>query len=300
MASAQPTVVGIAVDATSVYWTNLVSSGTVMKAPLGGGSPVTLAFGQDYPYDVAVDGTSVYWTNTGSASGDGSVMKTPLGGGTQTTLASGLVGPRGIAVDSTSVYWSDMIGSYADVMKAPIEGNIVGSTPTTIYVSNQSNIFCIAVDATSIYWGSTGPSTVMKAPLGGGEPTTLAALSTTGQSNFFGIAVDATSVYWISEFSRTAGGSSGGAVMRIPLGGGTPITLASGQYEVDCIAIDALDVYWGDGYGNVKKVPLGGGALTTLVSGKGTSTKCLAMKVDATAVYWSNDSDSTVMKVSPK
>ena len=60
---------GIAVDATSVYWTNY-EGGTVQKVGLGGGTPVTLASGQATPYDIAVDATSVYWTNLG-----GTVMK---------------------------------------------------------------------------------------------------------------------------------------------------------------------------------------------------------------------------------
>jgi hypothetical protein len=76
---------GIAVDATSVYWTNEYSSGTVMKVPTGGGTPTTLASGQSYPQGIAVDATSVYWTNDIS----GTVMKVPTGGGTPTTLASG-------------------------------------------------------------------------------------------------------------------------------------------------------------------------------------------------------------------
>jgi hypothetical protein len=59
------------VDATSVYWANHNSAGTVMKVALAGGSPVTLASAQSDPHGIAVDATSVYWINNG----DGTVMK---------------------------------------------------------------------------------------------------------------------------------------------------------------------------------------------------------------------------------
>lgn len=63
------------VDATSAYWTTQTA---IMKAPLGGGTAVTLASGQSGPVKVVVDATSVYWTNEGTVANnlaDGSVVK---------------------------------------------------------------------------------------------------------------------------------------------------------------------------------------------------------------------------------
>src|ERR1035437_6373467 len=68
LASNQDTPYRIAVDATSVYWTN--AGGSVMKVALAGGSPVTLASNQFNPQYIAVDATSVYWTSPN----DGTVM----------------------------------------------------------------------------------------------------------------------------------------------------------------------------------------------------------------------------------
>ncbi len=75
---------GIAVDATSVYWTEN-DTGMVMKVANAGGTPTTLASGQSGSDGIAVDATSVYWTNNGTYANsynDGTVMKAAIGGGT--------------------------------------------------------------------------------------------------------------------------------------------------------------------------------------------------------------------------
>jgi hypothetical protein len=45
-----------------------------MRVPIGGGTPVTVAGGQDFPYAVALDATSVYWTDSPN-NATGTVMK---------------------------------------------------------------------------------------------------------------------------------------------------------------------------------------------------------------------------------
>ena len=65
----------------------------------------------------------------------------------------------------------------------------------------------------------------------------------------YGIAVDSTSAYWTNSGGGVAT-SGDDAVMKVPLGGGTPVMLASRSYsalgprEALGIAVDATSVYW--------------------------------------------------------
>jgi hypothetical protein len=59
--------------------------------------------------------------------------------------------------------------------------------------------------------------------------------------------VDATSVYWTDEGTVN---TSNGAVMKVPVGGGTPTALASATQTLPlrpyAITVDSTSVYWTD------------------------------------------------------
>jgi hypothetical protein len=162
LASGVPDPLGIAVDSANVYWVNAGTTssvdgratrtwngdGSVMKVPIGGGTPTVLASGLSGPYGIAIDGTSVYWTNVG----DGTVMKVGLDGGAPLVLASAQYDPMGIAVDATSVYWTvDWVppGGCGAVMTAPVDGG-----PTLLLAPDPGAPLGLAVDTTSVYWTS--------------------------------------------------------------------------------------------------------------------------------------------------
>ena len=74
------------------------------------------------------------------------------------------------------------------------------------------------------------------------------------------MAVDGTSVYWTSD---------AGTVMKVPLTGGTAITLASDQDGPSGIVVDDASIYWTNaGSGTVMKLARAGGPPLTLVSGQ--------------------------------
>lgn len=202
----------IAVDSTSVYWTELglgINTGTVKKVGLNGGTVITLASGLSSPEGIAVDATSVYWTEWGSGTfGNGTVKKVSLNGGTVTTLASGLDSPISVAVDSTSVYWAD--GNDRSVKKVGLNGGTI-----ITLASDQIYPNAISVDSTSVYWTEASGGAVKKVGLNGGTVTTLASVSTLpviGPLYPQGISIDSTSVYWIDA---RLGEANSGAVWKV-------------------------------------------------------------------------------------
>jgi len=93
-------VYGLAVDPSSVYWTDYYA-GTVMKAALDGGAPAQLAGDQSGPLGVVVDAEHVFWTTYLG----GTVMRSDLDGSNLTTMADGQIRPYSIVDDATALYW---------------------------------------------------------------------------------------------------------------------------------------------------------------------------------------------------
>jgi hypothetical protein len=118
LASMQSAPGALALDGTNVYWTNIgqltsgglpmPGTGSVMQAPLAGGTPVTLATMQYVPLGIAVSGQTVYWAEF-TLSAPGNIMSVPVGGGTAMTLVANVKDPFGIAVSGGSVYWTDNV-----------------------------------------------------------------------------------------------------------------------------------------------------------------------------------------------
>jgi alpha-tubulin suppressor-like RCC1 family protein len=256
----------LAVDSTSVYWT-----------------------------DPGCDEGTV-----GGCHQSGDVMKCAVGGcgGLPTTVDSVAGGPHpfvffgALAVNSSSVYFSA-----STLQSCPTDG--CDGSPTTRFAyataadaGDQSQFAAngIAVDSTSFYWTSTSTDglgspggAVMKCALGGCvHPTILAA----ALNEPWGIAVDSTNVYWASN-AISGSGSLAGVVMKCAIGGcAEPTTVALEPEEVRTVAVDSTSVYWATS-GAIKKCALDGCAQpTTLVSGLALPQ---AIAVDSTSVYWGSD-----------
>ncbi len=235
---------------------------------------VTFASGRECaaPEGLASDGTNVYWTSLG---GSGALMKAPAAGGAATTLVSGET-PIPVAVAGNSVYWGNL-GFPADrpptgvppastVEKTAVSGQ---ETTTLATVLDGGWVWTLAADSTNAYWiagrgaaGDKTPSTLMQVSADGGVPVLLAS-----SDGGFGaiLAVDSTSVYWTERIPGA--GSTELALMRVPIGGGAPVTVASGLGSW-AFAIVGETAYYAAGASAdvISAVPVDGGSATVLAT----------------------------------
>jgi DNA-binding beta-propeller fold protein YncE len=143
--------IGVAVDATNLYWTN-GGNGTVMECAKAdcAGTLVTLASGQSEPSGLAVDATNLYWTN----GGNGTVMECAKAdcAGTLVTLASGQSEPSGLAVDASFVYWRG-----DNIYRCAIGG--CANSPDLVAAASGPGFSwdaALAVNATHVFWTQQG------------------------------------------------------------------------------------------------------------------------------------------------
>jgi hypothetical protein len=211
---------GIAVDATNVYWSEYFG-GIIKYKSINGGTSTTIA-SACYPWGIAVDTANVYWSECSC----GTIKYKGISGGTVTTLVSGSNCPRYIATDSTDVYWTTENNS-GSIQRISKNGGIV----TTIASELGLGIRGIAVDSTNIYYTVTGYNGyIKKISKSGGIATTLATETYPG-----GIAVDSSNVYWTNSYS----------INRVSINGGSVTILASsGLNSAEGVTVDSINVYW--------------------------------------------------------
>jgi hypothetical protein len=265
----------------------------VVQVPITGGVATTLST-TGTVRAAAADGTAVYAVNPSY------LWKFPLDGGALSTLVSNTSALfDSVVVDGTNAY----VAGQGYAMKVGLNGG----TPVTL-ASGSSVVGSIAIGASSVYWlgwnGST--STVMGVAVDGGVPVSVA-------SGDQGVAADSTNVYSTSRGCPSDGGSCAGTVVKFPLAGGTPVTLASAQDGPHWLTTDATNVYWTNAdqlTGAIVKVAISGGAPVTLDVAEPppgfVSVNPRGIAVDSTSVYWTNLDvvsqayGGSLMKLTPK
>lgn len=280
IATGQAAPVRVVVDSTSVYWCDNGTGnadGFLVKAGLDGGSQTRLDVGTD-PWALTLNGGYVYWTSFGSAGSDGTIERVAVDGGAVETLAVSQSYPWGIATDGKQVYWTQRLSQSGTVSQAP--ALVPDPSRATILVQPTYDSSGLALRNGTLFWANYDADDGVFAR----APTGLVTELATHQDYPFAITTDSNNVYWST---RTA-------IMAIPLGGGTAVTLAPAAQRVIDLATDGNYVYWTDYYADtITEVPVGGGQAITLATGQ---IGAYGIAVDASYVYWTTYTDGTVMK----
>ncbi|HEY3819904.1 MAG TPA: hypothetical protein VGL81_22220 [Polyangiaceae bacterium] len=212
----------------------------LLRVPLGGGPSSILVSGY-VPMSVGLDSTNLYWAD-GQAK---TLMKLPLAGGTPVPLSESLGGdaiPQSLVVDPTGLYfWASTLG---------IERLPLGGGDTALLAASKDGVTDLAVSGGYVYWTSrsyegSNPSGIMSVPVTGGTPTILSS------DPAMGIAADGINVYWTVSLcgQYDQGQPCTGALKKMALGGGAPVTLTSGWsfQGFSAIAVDSTSIYWTSG-----------------------------------------------------
>ncbi len=238
-------------------------------------APTTLASGLSVSSKIMMDSDAIYWAEDDGTvpyyndATTGIIRKVGKNGGTVTTLVSGLNHPDAVLFDDFNVYFIER-GSWPNnngtIKKVPKKGGAI----TTLASGLNYPQGAAAIDSTNVYWQEP-TSNIQKVGKNGGSATTI--YSGSPYWSLAPISVDIAFIYWteISENGYTR------VLRKMPLGGGTVTTLATGLTSGNDIVLDASNIYWtesGDvgsgpvaGSGVLRKVPKNGGTVTTLASG---------------------------------
>lgn len=184
----------IAVDNTSVFWTN---SEQVMRVDKDGTNLELVVQAERSSYDLAVDAANVYWTDHS----DETINVVPKTGGVPTALVEGVAFPLYLTIDSMNVYWT-MGSANGLAARAPLAGGTF--VPISLEFTHCTGV---AVDGSHVYWGVQG--SVKKALKDNGPPVTMLE----GPFSAHGVAVDQTHLYFTHQGQAD---TANGSLFRIP------------------------------------------------------------------------------------
>lgn len=292
IASAQERPAALELDDEAVYWSAQGSfreaSGSVNRAPKGGGAPTVIASEQALTLGIAVDATSIYWANLGFTPGSGAVMRAPKLGGPATTLAEGQSTPFPIVIDGEWLYWANQGDppDYAEGAIMRFATAVPGAAPEPLLVvTGRPNSLCVGED--TIYFTVIRPEDGVRGSLQAlakgaapGEPATVIADDLEAPS---GLLCMPENVY-----IRTSS-----SILAFPVAGGAPSTIVDEMTEPAIrLASDGTTLYWtaaSPSNQTVEAAALDGSSRRVIASGQ---TNVVDVAVDDASVYWTRFSTS--------
>jgi hypothetical protein len=316
----------VAIDSNYVYWTaqlNWAGGGNsaIMRAPVDGGSAVSLIADSNGPTYLAVNSSHIAW----ATNNNGQIMTADLDGGNVQTLATNVYVPLPtLLMDEQNAYWFND-NEPQGIEAAPFDGGAMVQV-TNDQSGSQSANFALGPDSVAWSDGLDEGMTILAAPLNGGTVTTInnnvgslidggplttiAAVAATAGT----FTADSTNVYWNDYASGTLVTAKwDGTGLKTLLSG---VELADNadsngpSNDYTNLVADNGNLYFiqsvfiaPNGSSNVaapyaiKRLAIGTGNVTTLAQGFGEPSH---LAVSSTSVAWNDSFAGTVTVVTPK
>ncbi|RYZ04056.1 MAG: hypothetical protein EOO73_25755 [Myxococcales bacterium] len=245
------------------------------------------------PTSIALDSSNVYYTDTFELTSE--VVARPLAGGAKTVLHSTFTLPSSLVRFGSTVYWVDFTNAaFSDggVWSAPTSG----ASPAVRLVSHTNPVTAhqsLAVFSTGA--GFTYQTHVLYADAWASKlyairrwffSTSESSLVPDAFPNYypFAVAIDSSHVYFTHD--------AGHGLWRVPLAGGTPTLLVSGEEQPGALVVTGGQIYFVN-EGDIKTEPAAGGAASTFAESVGTIQNMVAANG---YLYWSCSSCNTIRK----
>jgi hypothetical protein len=213
----------LATDGASLYWTQGVGQGKIMRLDLTpGAKPIALCDGQAQPRAIAVQGGVVYWTDIT----DGTILSTPdhltVSADAGSADAADAGADAAAAADAT-----------ADV-DASADADARSNLPPPTLLASGLKVPTDLLLVGDFAYAPDQNGHIRRVPLAGGPLETVADVDGAP----YGVATDGALIYW------TKIGVDGG-LFSTPLGGGAITSIVGGQIDPHFIAVTPEQIYWG-------------------------------------------------------
>jgi hypothetical protein len=282
LATTTSTPLDLLINGTAALWSESSGgghgeTGAIKSVPLGGGVATVVYQGGDAPRRLALDAASqLNWTEGGPiglAEGFSRIARVTPANAVQTVLAGIATAAPAFVATASDLFIADL----SRIKRLPLAA---GSMPDTVAADSEA-IAALVLDSSSVYWDSAVSGTVRRTPVGGGPVTTVAtpAISQAGPGGPIHLASNG-NLYWVT---------GGSALLSVPSAGGAVNVVAPGLPNPADLVIDASNAYYSDtSAGNIMKLPLGGGAPVILASVGYVPSAPLPLVLDSTTsmLYW--------------
>jgi hypothetical protein len=270
----------LAIDPQNLYFTDN-GQATIGRIAPTGGSPQTIVAGQPGPFEIHVHGSQMCWRtlNYQLQSGYWSEVDGIWCSSTAALVPTQVLSTSNPGGGMTSFDFDDQYAYYTFapyVFRVPLDGS---AQPEVFATDDEPRTpyspMAVTLAGGKVYWATiqAGGAGAIKSCPAGATCTPQVLGSFLGSDAFIGasnLAVSDTHVYWMSRLDSAD--ISHGDILRVPIGGGTPVRLATCDESPRAVAIDSQAVYWitalwgpnGNQPGSAWRLPLDGSPPTRL------------------------------------